>query len=75
MCYGVFFEHIPLVGESVHFGELNEILCVAANVESAMALCIATNGLPCWVCLGPTGVRTLKPPEKVRKVLIFFNVA
>ena len=63
-----------IAGTSVHFGEPQEELGVAISVESAMALVIATNGVPCWACLGPTGLKTLQVPETVRKVRVFCDV-
>lgn len=63
-----------IAGTSVHFGEPQEELGVAISVESAMALVIATNGVPFWACLGPTGLKTLQVPETVRKVRVFCDV-
>lgn len=60
-----------IAGTSVHFGEPQEELGVAISVESAMAIVIATNGMPCWACLGPTGLRTLQVPESGREVRVF----
>lgn len=60
-----------IAGASVHFGEPKEELGIAVSVESAMALVIATNGVPCWACLGAAGLKTLQVPETVQEVCIF----
>lgn len=72
--YQLLSKEASIAGASVHFGEPQEELSVAVSVESAMALVIATNGVPCWACLGPTGLRTLQVPETVKKVRIFCDV-
>lgn len=72
--YRLLSKDVSIAGASVHFGEPNEELSVAVSVESAMALVIATNGVPCWACLGPTGLKTLKVPEPVTKIRIFCDV-
>ena len=72
--YRLLSKDASIAGASVHFGEPNEELSVAVSVESAMAIVIATNGVPCWACLGPTGLKTLKVPETVKKVRIFCDV-
>ena len=72
--YRLLSKDASIAGASVHFGEPNEELSVAVSVESAMAIVIATNGVPCWACLGPTGLKTLKVPETVTKVRIFCDV-
>lgn len=63
-----------IAGASVHFGEPQEELGIAVSPESAMALVIATNGVPCWACLGSTGLKTLNVPETVKNVRIFCDV-
>lgn len=68
------FDKASIAGASVHFGEPEEALGIAIGVESAMALVIATDGVPCWACLGPTCLRTLQVPEKVRDVRIFCDI-
>lgn len=72
--YRLLSKDASIAGASVHFGEPEEELGVAVSVESAMALVNATNGMPCWACLGPTGLKTLKVPEPVTKVRIFCDV-
>lgn len=72
--YRLLSKDTSIVGASVHFGEPEEELGVAVSVESAMALVLATNGMPCWACLGPTGLKTLKVPETATKVRIFCDV-
>ena len=72
--YQLISKDASIASASVHFGEPAEELGVAVSVESAMALVIATNGVPCWACLGPTGLRTLQVPERVTKVHIFCDV-
>ena len=72
--YQLLSKKASIAGASVHFGEPQEELSVAVSVESAMAIVIATNGVPCWACLGPTGLRTLQVPETVKKVRIFCDV-
>ncbi len=72
--YRLLSKEASIAGASVHFGEPEEELGVAISVESAMALVIATNGMPCWACLGPTGLKTLQVPETVRNVCIFCDL-
>lgn len=60
-----------VAGCAVHFGEPVDELGIAIGVESAMAVSIATGGIPCWASLGPTGMRTLKLPTHVKSVTIF----
>lgn len=72
--YHLFSQEASIAGASVHFGEPNGQLCVALSVESAMALVLATNGAPCWACLGPTGLKTLQVPKTVREVYVFCDV-
>lgn len=69
--YRLVSEEASVAGASVHFGEPQERLGVAISPESAMAASIAANGLPCWACLGPTGLGTLRVPESVREVCVF----
>ena len=64
----------PIVGCSVHFGEPKDELAVAVSLESAMAVNIASAGIACWACLGTTGMRTLRIPERVRKVCIYADM-
>ena len=54
----------------MHFGELRDELVVAVSLESAMAVNIASAGIACWACLGTTGMRKLRIPERVRKICI-----
>lgn len=69
--FGLLLKDAPIVGASVHFGEPDKRLGVALSVESAMSIVNAANGMPCWACLGPTGLRTLQVPESVREVCVF----
>lgn len=71
---GLILKEAPIVGASVHFGEPDRRLGVAVSVESAMSLVIATNGMSCRACLGPTRLRMLQVPESVREVCVFCDV-
>lgn len=59
---------------SMHFGEPRDELAVAVSLESAMAVNIASAGIACWACLGATGMRTLRIPDRVRKVCIYADM-
>lgn len=63
-----------VAGCAVHFGEPVDELGIAIGVESAMAISIATGGIPCWASLGPTGMRTLKLPTQAKLVTIFSDI-
>lgn len=62
-----------VAGSSVHFGEPDLNLGVALGIESALGI-VSTRGLPCWACLGATGLRTLQVPPRVRTVQIFADI-
>lgn len=72
--YRLISNDASIAGASVHFGEPEKVLGVAVSVESAMALVIATNGVPCWASLGPTGMRTLSVPAHVETITIYSDV-
>lgn len=72
--YRLISSDASIVGASVHFGEPETVLGIAISVESAMALVIATKGMPCWASLGPTGLRTLNVPTHVEKIVIYSDV-
>ena len=72
--YSLVSPHEPIVGCSVHFGEPKDELAVAVSLESAMAVNIASVGIACWACLGTTGMRTLRIPERVRNVCIYADM-
>lgn len=58
-----------IVGCAIQFGGVREELALTTNVEAALKT-TTEKGIPCWACLGLTGLRTVRLPGQVKNVTV-----
>lgn len=58
-----------IVGCAIQFGGVREELALTTNVEAALKAA-TEKGIPCWACLGLTGLRTVRLPGQVKNVTV-----